>query len=150
MGLGSHSLAASLWGRWTSDCQLLGDTAGKGGHSLGYLPHCCPNSKNSMGERALYTGHHQLCLLLESQCMFLVNCSLHSCTATVQTGHQFPLPALRPLWCGMRTVGEPVHVWGWDIDGGSVLSTQLCYESKTALVNSLLLKKNMIFTLMFK
>ena len=95
MGLGSHSLAASLWGRWTSDCQLLGDTAGKGGHSLGYLPHCCPNSKNSMGERALYTGHHQLCLLLESQCMFLVNCSLHSCTATVQTGHQFPLPALR-------------------------------------------------------
>ena len=33
---------------------------------------------------------------------------------------------------------------------GSVLSTQLCYESKTALVNSLLLKNSMIFTLMFK
>lgn len=93
MGLGSHSLAASPWGRWTSDCQLLGDTAGKGGHGLGYLPHCCPNSKNSVGERALYTGRHWLCLL-ESQCVFLMKHSLHSCTPTVQTGHQSPLPAL--------------------------------------------------------
>ena len=42
-------------------------------------------------------------------------------------------------------MGEPVHVWGWDLDGGSVLSTQLCYESKTALVNSLLLKKKYDF-----
>lgn len=48
-----------------------------------------------MGERALYTGHDQLCRLLESQCMFLVNHSLHSYTATAQTGHQVPLPALR-------------------------------------------------------
>lgn len=47
-----------------------------------------------MAERVPYTGKHQLCRLLESQCMFLMNHSLHSYTPTMQPGHQFPLTAL--------------------------------------------------------
>ena len=40
-----------------------------------------------------------------------------------------------PLWRGMLTAGEVEHVWKEGLFGNSVLSTQFCYQLRTALKN---------------
>lgn len=93
MGLGSHSLALPYGEGGQVTASSWGDTAGKGGPSLGYLPHCCPNSKTRWVECLTQVSiSFVVCWV---QCIDVSHePQLHSCTPAMQPGHQFPLPAL--------------------------------------------------------